>query len=207
MTTSEHPPFDGNPDPSYSADRLTELRRRLVQAAARENLLDVAYRRLDTAVGPLLLAATELGLVRVAFAREGHDAVLQDLADQISPRVMHAPGTLDTVVGQLDEYFAGRRRRFTLALDRCLSRGFSGTVHERLGDIGYGETISYQEMARRAGRPDSGRAVGAACGENPLPVVVPCHRVIRANGQPGGYRGGDEAKRYLLTLESAERTP
>lgn len=186
-----------------TADKLTELRTRLAAAAQRDGILDVAYRIVDSPVGPLLVAATELGLVRVAYAREGHDAVLQDLANKVSPRILLAPARLDTAARELDEYFAGSRREFDMPLDWRLSAGFRGSVLHHLLDIGYGRTASYAAIARLAGNPKAVRAVGSACATNPLPVVVPCHRVVRSDGAIGGYVGGVEAKRILLTLEAA----
>jgi methylated-DNA-[protein]-cysteine S-methyltransferase len=184
-------------------DQLAVLRERLAAAADRDGLLDVAYRTLDSPVGPLLLAATERGLVRVAFAGEGHDAVLQALADKISPRVLHAPARLDAASRELAEYFAGQRRRFDLPLDWRLSAGFRRTVLSHLPEIGYGHTASYAAVAELAGRPKAIRAAATACATNPLPVVVPCHRVVLSDGRIGNYRGGPEAKRTLLTLEEA----
>ncbi len=182
---------------------LVRLRSRLAAEAAATDLLDVAYRIVDTPVGPLLLAATEQGLVRVAYACEDHDAVLQRLAEKISPRVLAAPARMDPAARQLEEYFAGRRKQFELPLDHRLSSGFRPDVLSHLPDIGYGSTASYGELAQLAGNPKAVRAVGTACGTNPLPVVVPCHRVVRSDGTPGGYVGGPEAKRTLLTLEAA----
>jgi methylated-DNA-[protein]-cysteine S-methyltransferase len=184
-------------------DQLAVLRERLAAAADRDGLLDVAYRTLDSPVGPLLLAATEQGLVRVAFAGEGHDAVLQALADKISPRVLHAPARLDAASRELAEYFAGQRRRFDLPLDWRLSAGFRRTVLSHLPEIGYGHTASYAAVAELAGRPKAIRAAATACATNPLPVVVPCHRVVLSDGRIGNYRGGPAAKRTLLTLEEA----
>jgi methylated-DNA-[protein]-cysteine S-methyltransferase len=184
-------------------DHLAMLRERLADAADRDGLLDVAYRTFDSPVGPLLLAATEQGLVRVAFAGEGHDAVLQALADKISPRVLHAPARLDAASRELAEYFAGQRRRFDLPLDWRLSAGFRRTVLSHLPEIGYGHTASYAAAAALAGRPKAIRAAATACATNPLPVVVPCHRVVLSDGRIGNYRGGPEAKRILLTLEEA----
>jgi methylated-DNA-[protein]-cysteine S-methyltransferase len=180
------------------------LRGRLAAAAEAEGILDVAYRTVDTPVGPLLLAATEQGLVRVAYPNQGHDAVLQALADRISPRVLHAPARLDPVARQLDDYFAGRRRRFDVPLDWRLSTGFRSTVlHHLATDVDYGRTASYAALAALAGNPRAVRAVGSACATNPLPVVVPCHRVVRSDGAIGNYAGGVEAKRTLLDLEAA----
>jgi methylated-DNA-[protein]-cysteine S-methyltransferase len=183
---------------------VDRLRGRLAAAAEAEGILDVAYRTLDTPVGPLLLAATEHGLVRVAYSNQGHDAVLQALADRVSPRVLHAPARLDPVVRQLDDYFAGRRRRFDVPLDWRLSTGFRSTVlHHLATDVDYGRTASYAALAALAGNPKAVRAVGTACATNPLPVVVPCHRVVRSDGAIGNYAGGVEAKRTLLDLEAA----
>jgi methylated-DNA-[protein]-cysteine S-methyltransferase len=187
------------PDAGEDLDRLHD---RLAVAAHAEGILDVAYRTVDTPVGRLLLAATELGLVRVAYASEDHDIVLQALAERISPRVLCAPARLDTVALELDEYFAGRRRAFDLPLDWRLSSGFRRTVLNRLPDISYGRTTTYAEVAQLAGNPKAVRAVGTACATNPLPVIVPCHRVLRSDGTLGGYLGGIEAKIALLALEA-----
>jgi methylated-DNA-[protein]-cysteine S-methyltransferase len=186
-----------------SSGHLDALHERLTAAAQAEGLIDVAYRRVDTPVGSLLLAATELGLVRVAYPAEDHDAVLLALAERISPRVLHAPARLDDVARQVDEYFDGHRTAFDLPLDWRLSKGFRQAVLRHLPEIGYGHTASYATVARLAGSPKAVRAVGTACATNPLPVVVPCHRVVRSDGGMGGYLGGAEAKRTLLTLEAA----
>ena len=181
---------------------LQRLHARLERDAQASDLLDIAYRTVDSAVGPLLLAATPLGLLRVAFATEGHDSVLQNLAARISPRVLEAPTRLDPVARQLEEFFTGRRHGFDVALDWSLSHGFRRTVLEHLNaDIGYGSTTSYAALARRSGSPNAVRAVGTACATNPIPIVVPCHRVIRSDGAVGAYRGGPAAKRVLLDLE------
>jgi methylated-DNA-[protein]-cysteine S-methyltransferase len=190
---------------AYPSDEteLVRLHARLVEAAQSDGILDVGYRTVDSPVGTLLLAATELGLVRVAYEVENHDEVLQNLADRISPRVLEAPGRLDAVARELDEYFAGRLHAFDVPLDRRLSSGFRRTVLEHLSDIDYGHTASYATVAKLAGNPKAVRAVGTACATNPLPVVVPCHRVLRSDGTLGGYLGGVEAKRTLLSLEAA----
>jgi methylated-DNA-[protein]-cysteine S-methyltransferase len=183
---------------------LAALHARLAAAADAEGVLDVAYRTIDTPVGSLLLAATERGLVRIAYASEDHDAVLQMLADRISPRLLHAPARLDAVATELEEYFAGDRRAFDFPLDWQLSSGFRSTVlHHLVVGVGYGQTASYGTVARLAGSPKAVRAVGSACATNPLPVVVPCHRVVRSDGSTGSYLGGIDAKRTLLTLEAA----
>jgi methylated-DNA-[protein]-cysteine S-methyltransferase len=184
-------------------DHLRRLHDRLVGDAEAENLVDVAYRIVDSPVGSLLLAATVTGLVRVAYASEDHDGVLQGLSDRISPRLLHHPARLDAAARELDEYFAGHRRTFTLDLDWRLSAGFRATVLHHLPDIAYGHTASYSAVAAMAGRPKAVRAVGTACATNPLPVVVPCHRVVRSDGGIGGYLGGADAKAALLALEAA----
>jgi methylated-DNA-[protein]-cysteine S-methyltransferase len=191
--------------PFYDTDpaMLSRLRDSLVGAADQTGILDIAYRTLDTPVGTLLLAATDRGLVRVAYAVEDHDQVLVTLARRVSPRIMLAPGRLDPVARQLSEYFAGRRKVFELPLDLQLSKGFRRAVLAHLPEIGYGHTESYAQVALAAGSPRAVRAVGSACATNPLPVVVPCHRVVRSDGSLGGYAGGPDAKRSLLTLEAA----
>jgi methylated-DNA-[protein]-cysteine S-methyltransferase len=177
------------------------LHARLLAAAETEGLLDVAYRTLDTPVGTLLLAATDVGLVRIAF--EDPDTVLATLAERISPRILNAPARLDAVARELDEYFAGTRHTFDLALDHRLSSGFRREVLAHLPEIGYGTTASYATVAQLAGNPKAVRAVGTACATNPIPLVVPCHRVVRSDGTMGRYAGGPEAKATLLALEAA----
>lgn len=182
---------------------LGRLHDRLAAAAEDNELLDVAYRTVDSPVGDLLLAATATGLVRVAYVCEDHDRVLQVLSDRISPRILHYPARLDTAARELDEYFTGRRHTFAVALDRRLSTGFQATVLRHLADVEYGHTASYAALAQLAGRPKAFRAVGTACATNPLPVVVPCHRVVKSDGSMGGYLGGVDAKAMLLELEAA----
>lgn len=188
---------------SAHPDALTRLHERLEGAADRDGLLDVAYTVVDSPVGPLLLAATPAGLVRVAYQIENHDRVLETLADRLSPRVLRAPRRLDAAARELDEYFVGSRRRFELPLDLSLSSGFRRLVQQHLPEIDYGHTETYGEVARLVGNPKAVRAVGTACATNPLPVVVPCHRVLRSDGSLGGYAGGLPAKTMLLNLESA----
>lgn len=187
------------------AQEASRLHRKLVAAAADRHLLDVAYRTVDSPVGPLLLAATEQGLVRLAYATEGHDEVLQGLAVRISPRVLHAPDRLDSVARELEEYFAGRRRRFTVPLDLRLARGYRRDVLRHLVGIGYGQTRTYAAVAAATDHPRAVRAVGSACATNPIPVLVPCHRVLRSDGSLGGYLGGLSVKQSLLRLESEVR--
>jgi methylated-DNA-[protein]-cysteine S-methyltransferase len=186
-----------------SAAELDALHRRLEGLANADGVLDVAYTTVDSPVGSLLLAATEVGLVRVAFEREGLEHVLETLSNKVSPRILKSAGRLDVAARQLDEYFAGQRTAFELPLDYRLSSGFRQLVQQHLPRIGYGHTQSYREVAELVGNPKAVRAVGSACATNPLPVVVPCHRVLRTDGTLGGYIGGLEAKTALLTLEHA----
>lgn len=189
---------------SADADHLHALHARLTAAAERDGVLDVAYRTIDSPVGTLLIAATNEGLVRVAYESENHASVLQTLADRISPRVLAAADRMDLAARELDEYFAGRRRSFDLQLDWRLASGFRRTVLGTLTtDVGYGRTASYAAVAALAGNPKAVRAAASACATNPLPVVVPCHRVVRSDGSLGGYLGGVAAKQALLTLEAA----
>lgn len=184
-------------------DALARLHQRLAHDADTAALLDVAYRTIDTPVGTLLLAATTAGLVRVAYDIEGHDAVLALLADRISPRVLRAPARLDSVARQIDEYFAKRRTTFEVPVDLRLAEGFRRNVIEHLRAIGYGQRESYAAVAAAIGSPRAVRAVGTACAHNPLPVVIPCHRVVRSDGSTGQYVGGPLAKSTLLDLEAA----
>ncbi|MDT8911942.1 methylated-DNA--[protein]-cysteine S-methyltransferase [Amycolatopsis sp. PS_44_ISF1] len=182
---------------------MTILRTRLTGSAQAAGVLDVAYRTFDSPVGPLLLAATPEGLVRVAFEGEDHEAVLDSLATTVSPRVLAAPSRLDPVARELEEYFAGERPRFGVAVDLRAVRGFRRAVLDRLAGIPFGHTRSYAQVAAVAGRPRAVRAAGTACATNPVPVIVPCHRVVRSDGTPGRYRGGEAAKLALLTMEGA----
>jgi methylated-DNA-[protein]-cysteine S-methyltransferase len=180
----------------------SELDRLLVERAAAEQLLDVAYATIDSPLGPLTVAATPRGLVRVAYTEPHADAgVLEELARKVSPRVLEAPARLDAARRELDEYFEGRRTDFDLPLDWALSRGFTGKVLQATARIAFGTTSTYAEVATEAGSPRAVRAAGNALGANPLPVVVPCHRVLRTGGAIGGYTGGPERKEYLLRLE------
>jgi methylated-DNA-[protein]-cysteine S-methyltransferase len=182
---------------------LDRLHARLEREADSADMLDVAYRTIDTPVGTLLLAATTAGLVRVAYDVEGHDAVLASLAERISPRVLRAPSRLDSVARQIDEYFAKRRKVFEVTVDLRLAEGFRRNVIEHLREIGYGHRESYATVAAAIGSPRAVRAVGTACAHNPLPVVIPCHRVVRSDGSTGLYVGGPMAKSTLLDLEAA----
>ncbi|PYI66133.1 cysteine methyltransferase [Arthrobacter livingstonensis] len=184
-------------------ETLARLGGLLLAAAGRDGLVDVAYRVVDSPVGPLLLAGTDVGLVRIAFAIEGHDAVLESLAATISPRVLRAPARLDAAARELDEYFGGSRHAFDLPLDLRLANGFRREVLAHLPEIGYGHTASYAAVAALTSSPRAVRAVGTACARNPLPLVVPCHRVVRSDGGRGSYLGGTAAKALLLDLEAA----
>jgi len=197
--------FDHFASPS-DPHTLRRLRDRLGLAAEAHGLLDVAYTTIDSPVGALLLAATPKGLVRVAYAVEDHDRVLDTLAQRLSWRVLRAPQRLDAAQRELDEYFSGRRQAFDLPLDLSLSRGFRQLVQQHLPQISYGQTRTYGQVAQLVGSPKAVRAVGTACATNPLPVVVPCHRVLRADGTPGGYVGGPDTKKALLRLEQAGGT-
>ncbi|WP_432828954.1 methylated-DNA--[protein]-cysteine S-methyltransferase [Dactylosporangium sp. CA-092794] len=184
------------------AATLDRLHRRLEREAEQAGLVDVAYTIVDSPVGKLLLAATPRGLVRVAYASEDHDRVLDTLGRQLSLRILRAPGRLASAARELDEYFARRRQAFDVELDLSLCHGFRQLVQRHLPQIGYGQTRSYRQVAELVGNPRAVRAVGTACATNPLPVVVPCHRVLRADGTLGGYIGGPEAKTALLALEA-----
>jgi len=180
--------------------------RRLTDAfaarAAAEDLLDVAVERHDSPLGPLLLAATREGIVRLGFPEE-EDGFLDELARLISGRVLRAPRpSLTDARHQLDEYFDRRRTGFDVALDWRLTRGFRREVLTVTAGIPYGETLSYSQVAAEAGSPRAWRAAGSALATNPLPILVPCHRVLRGTGQIGPYRGGTEVKRLLLSLEA-----
>ncbi|MGH8824202.1 MAG: methylated-DNA--[protein]-cysteine S-methyltransferase [Jiangellaceae bacterium] len=188
--------------PAVDDEAQRRLHDRLVAAAVADGVLDVAYRTIETPVGTLLLAATDRGLVRVAYGRD-HDKALQALAEKVSPRVLSAPARLDGAAREIDEYFGGTRRTFDVPLDFRLATGFRLGVLTHLPEIPYGHTESYAQVATATGHPNAVRAVGTACATNPLPVVVPCHRVVRSDGSFGGYVGGSDAKRTLLTLEGA----
>lgn len=172
--------------------------------ASAEGLVDVAVESHDTPLGALLLGATGEGLVRVALPTEAPGDVIDDLARRVSPRVLRAPRAAVTAARrQLDEYFAGRLRAFDLPLDWRLTSGFRREALRAIASIPYGATASYREVAARAGSPNAVRAAGTACATNPLPIVVPCHRVLRTGGGLGGYLGGVEMKSRLLDLERA----
>jgi methylated-DNA-[protein]-cysteine S-methyltransferase len=178
----------------------------LTGPAADSGLLDVAYATLDSPVGKLLLAATGRGLVRLAYVDSEDEArVLEELARAVSPRVLAAPSRLDEPRRELDEYFSGARRQFELPLDWRLTHGFGRRVLRATARIPYGSVSTYKRVATAAGSPRGSRAAGNALGTNPLPIVVPCHRVLHSGGGIGGYTGGLERKRLLLGVEGAGR--
>jgi methylated-DNA-[protein]-cysteine S-methyltransferase len=170
--------------------------------AAAAGLLDVAYATLDSPVGPLLVAGTSRGLIRIAYVDHAdQDAVLEHLATHVSPRVLAAPRRLDEPRRELEEYFAGRRQRFDVPVDWRLTRGFARRVLQATSKIPFGATATYKQMATQAGSPRASRAAGNALGSNPIPIVVPCHRILHSGGGLGGYTGGVEKKRLLLGVE------
>ena len=176
--------------------------RKLAERAAADGLLDVAYASVDSPLGPLLVATTPRGLVRVAYTEPGsQDDVLEELAARVSPRVLESPARVDEPRRELDEYFAGRRMEFDLPIDWSVLRGFTLKVLRETARIDFGELRSYADVASAAGSPRAVRAAGNALGANPMPVVVPCHRVVRTGGAIGGYTGGLERKQFLLRLE------
>jgi methylated-DNA-[protein]-cysteine S-methyltransferase len=178
-----------------------EVLARVAERAEEEGLLEVAYAQVDSPLGPLTVAATPRGLVRVAYPDRPLDTVLGRLAEVVSPRILEAPARLDPIRRELGEYFEGRRRRFETPIDWALSRGFFRRVLEVTAQIDYGDVLTYSEVAARAGSARAVRATGNGLGSNPMPVVVPCHRVVRTGGGLGGYTGGIERKEFLLGLE------
>lgn len=180
---------------------MTNSLDRLAGRAATEGLLDVAYTTADSPFGTLLLASTPRGLIRVGLPNQDADELLAELATRISPRVLEAPAELDQVRRELDLYFEGRLTEFDLPLDWRLSRDFRRRVLRAIDRIPYGQTRTYTQMATSAGNERAVRAAGSACGSNPIPVVVPCHRVLRTSGALGGYGGGLPMKEALLRLE------
>jgi methylated-DNA-[protein]-cysteine S-methyltransferase len=191
----------GAPVDDEAMARATE---RLRAAAEREGLLDVAYATVDSPLGPLLAAATGRGLVMLSYLDGGVEPRLERLARELSPRIMEAPARLDPARRELEEYFAGRRRDFAVPIDWSLIRGFAREVLRSTAAIPFGQWRSYGEVSAAAGSPRASRATGNALGSNPIPIVIPCHRVLRSGGTIGGYTGGLERKRFLLALEAGE---
>ena len=190
---------------SGTSESAEAAARKVAVRAAAEGLADVAYGWADSPFGRLLVAATPRGLVRLAYEYEPHDLVLEELAESISPRVLEVPDRLDEVRRELEEYFEGGRDRFDVAVDWTLvTEGFPRRVLQATARVPFGRVTTYGDVARRAGSPRAARAAGNALGSNPIPIVVPCHRVIRSGGELGGYGGGGpERKAFLLRLEGA----
>jgi methylated-DNA-[protein]-cysteine S-methyltransferase len=187
-----------------ASDRLPDI----TEIAASAGLIDVAYATLDSPVGTLLLATTPRGLVRLAYLENGDEAdVLERLADRVSPRILAAPRRLDEPRRELDQYFAGRRREFDVPLDWRLSHGFTRRVLQATANVPYGATATYKHVASEAGNALAFRAAGNALGANPIPIIVPCHRILHSGGGLGGYTGGLERKRLLLAVESGQNPP
>ena len=182
-----------------SLEAMTRLRERATAAG----LIDVAYSFVDSPFGELLVAVTKHGLVRLEYPGRDFDRGLQELADVVSPRVLESPAGTERVRKELDEYFEGGRRRFTVPVDLSLVRGFNRRVLEETSRIPFGSVSTYREVAGMAGSPRASRAAGNALGRNPVPIVVPCHRVVHSDGGLGGYTGGLERKRMLLRIEGA----
>jgi methylated-DNA-[protein]-cysteine S-methyltransferase len=181
----------------------TQAALRVAERAIEEGLVDVSYAAVDSPFGSLLAASTERGLVRLAFPEENVDAVLERLATRISPRIVEAPAAPQPLLRELEEYFSGQRREFELELDWSLIGPFGRKVLTVTSEIPYGGVLSYSEVAAEAGSPRGSRAAGNALGSNPIPIVIPCHRVLRTGGSLGGYGGGLDRKRWLLELEGA----
>jgi methylated-DNA-[protein]-cysteine S-methyltransferase len=186
-----------------SGTRADAAAAKFMRRAERDGLLDIAYTEVDTPVGRLLLAATPRGLVRITFPVESPETVLEQLATAVSPRILESPERLDEARRELDLYFDGKLTDFELPLDWQLSKGFYRKVLRATARIPYGKTRSYSQVAKRAGSPRAVRATGTALGSNPLPIIVPCHRVLRTGGALGGYGGGLDVKQALLELEGA----
>jgi methylated-DNA-[protein]-cysteine S-methyltransferase len=188
------------------ADADAASRRAAAAVAARadrEGLVDVAFVTVPSPFGDLTVATTKRGLVRLAYPDVDRDEVLEELASALSPRVLEAPSRLERVRRELDEYFEGRRRRFEIPVDYALTDGFTRKVLRATARIPFGSLSTYTEVAGHAGNPRAYRAAGNALGSNPIPIVVPCHRVVHVGGGLGGYTGGLDRKRFLLTLEGA----
>jgi methylated-DNA-[protein]-cysteine S-methyltransferase len=193
----------GGRSPQELTQEAEQAARRLNRRIAEQGLADVGYASIDSPFGTLLLAATKRGLVRLAFPEEDVDDVLERIALRVSPRILESRSTLDPARRELDEYFAGERKRFDLPLDWTLVGPFGRRVLRVASNIPSGRVLSYAQVATKAGNPRASRAAGNALGANPIPIVVPCHRVLRSGGALGGYGGGLDRKRFLLELEGA----
>lgn len=188
--------------PAVELDRKA-LSVALARRADQARLLDVAYAELDSPIGELIVFVTPRGLLRVKYADEPIEGVLADVVERVSPRILRSPSRTDPVRRELDGYFALRRQRFDLPIDWSLVRGFAGGVLRETARIPFGDVRSYGQVAAQAGSPRAARAAGNALGSNPIPIVVPCHRVLHADGKLGGYSGGLDRKRFLLALEGS----
>jgi methylated-DNA-[protein]-cysteine S-methyltransferase len=193
----------GAPHVQAFNDEAVAAARRVSERAAAEGFAEISYAPVDSPFGTLHAAITKRGLVRIAFPEESVESVLERLARDLSPRIVQAPAALDPVKRELDEYFAGRRHEFAIPLDWSLTGPFGRRVLEMTAAIPYGGHLSYAEVAAEAGSPRGARAAGNALGSNPIPIVIPCHRVLRSGGVLGGYGGGPDRKRWLLELEGA----
>jgi len=194
---------DGGAHTDAAADAALAAAQRLSNRLAEQSLADINYAPVDSPFGELLRAASDRGLLRLAFPEENADDVLERLAARVSPRIVRAPAQLDRVRRELDEYFEGRRREFELALDWTLVGPFGRRVLGATARIPYGRVLTYTDVAAEAGSPRGSRAAGNALGATPIPIVVPCHRVLRGSGALGGYAGGLPRKQFLLELEGA----
>jgi methylated-DNA-[protein]-cysteine S-methyltransferase len=188
---------------SNHAGELAGLNERLLARADREGLIDVAYATMDSPYGELLVAATNRGVVKLSLPAYTQESALEEVSAGISPRILEIPKRLDPVRRELDAYFEGKLTKFDSKVDWSLSRGFTGKVLHAVARIPYGKTLSYGQVAERAGNPRAFRAAGTACSANPVPLIVPCHRVVQAGGKPGNYGGGPEMKLSLLEMEGA----
>jgi methylated-DNA-[protein]-cysteine S-methyltransferase len=186
---------------SLPTEGASEAAERFAARAAEEGLLDVAYAVVDSPLGKLLAARTKRGLVELAYGGDQPDPMLEELSTKLSPRVLEAPARLDDVRRQLEEYFEGKRTSFELPLDWSLSKGFTQRILQATAKVPFGELATYRDVAEKAGNIRAVRAAGNALGSNHMPIVVPCHRIIRTGGALGGYTGGVERKEFLLKLE------
>jgi methylated-DNA-[protein]-cysteine S-methyltransferase len=185
-------------------DRSEELAKAVEAAARSRGLIDVAYSKVDSPFGPLLVAVTRHGVVDIEYPNHDFDEALQRLATKVSPRVLESARGTDRVRRELEEYFERRRHKFTIPVDLSLVHGFTRKILEETARIPFGSVSTYREVATRAGSPLAVRAAGNALGSNPIPIVVPCHRVVRTGGSLGGYTGGIERKVELLRLEGVD---
>jgi methylated-DNA-[protein]-cysteine S-methyltransferase len=202
-STGEHKAARKAIEEAASGLDLKRLTREAVRRADREGLVDVAYAEVDSPYGRLLLAATDRGVVKLGLPNQETDLVLTELATLVSPRVLESPARLDDARRELDLYFEGQLKDFDVPVDWRLARGFTDKVLHVVARIPFGQTLSYGQVAAEAGNARAFRAAGSACGKNPVPLIVPCHRVVQSSGDPGNYGGGPEMKRSLLSFEGS----